>query len=112
MDGDDMNNITQSTQDIKRFSATDIPENKTAGIRRIFRIGFNDFTFVDYFFNFSQRYFSAVTAPLSVSGDLKFTHIKFLSNLLKHFIKILPVTEREVKINSLISLKFHNRLMG
>jgi len=103
MDGDNMNNITQSAQDIKRFTFTRMSEDKTAGIRRILGISFNDFTCIDYFFNFSQRYASAVTAPLGVPGNLKFTRIKFFPDLLKHFVKIIISNkEREVKINRVI----------
>ena len=87
MDGDDMNDITQSTQDIKRLSTSDITHNKAAWIRRIFGIGFNDFTFVNNLFNLGQGDTSIVTASLAMSGNLKFTGIKFFPNFFNHWRK-------------------------
>lgn len=85
MDGDNMNKITQSAQDIKRFSAADITQNEATRIRRVFGISFNDLAIVKRFFNFAQRNGPAVTASLRMPGNLKFTSIKFFPHLLKHY---------------------------
>ena len=80
-----MNIITQSTQYIERFVFANIAKNKTTWIRRIFEIGFYNFTLVDYLLNLFKRDSSAIASFLTVPGNLKLTFIEFLSDSLKHF---------------------------
>ncbi len=79
-----MNKFSQSTEDIKRLIIANIAENKTARIRRILPIGFDDFSFGDYFFNLIERNASTITASLAMSSNSIFLFIKFLPNLFNH----------------------------
>ena len=79
-----MNNIAKSAQDIKRFVLPDISQYKTTWVWRIFRVYFNDFARVNYFFNFREINPSAVTASLAVPGDLELSGPEFFSYLFNH----------------------------
>lgn len=89
MDCNDMSQITQSAQDIKRFASSDITEDKATGIRLVVGIRFNHLSSKDYLFYLLKRYTSRITASLCMSGNLIFSLLDFRTNLSEHY-KCIP----------------------
>jgi len=89
MDCNDMNQITQSAQDIKRFASSDITEDKATGIRLVVGIRFNHLSSKDYLFYLLKRYTSRITASLCMSGNLILSLFNFRTNLSEHY-KCIP----------------------
>ena len=84
MDGDDMNDRTESAQNIKGFTAVNITEDKATRIRRVLRISLNDLAFGNDVLDFRQGNTTAVTASLAMPRDLKCTAVNFLTDFFNH----------------------------
>jgi len=79
-----MKQFTNTTQDIKRFTFSNITHDKATGIGLIIRVVFDDFSCRDYIFNLLKRYASHVTASLSVPCDYILFFEQFLTNICEH----------------------------
>jgi len=81
-----MNKVAKRTLNIKRLVLSNITHDKTAWVRFIVGITFNDFSSGYYVFNFLKRYPSRIAAPLSMPCDYVLFFNKLLMDLSEHLI--------------------------
>src|SRR3972149_1265248 len=84
MDCNNMNDFSESAQDVKRYIFSDVAKDKATGIWFIFGIVFNNFACMDSMLDFFHGNISRVATPLRMFCNYVFLFQQLLAYLFKH----------------------------